>query len=149
MEGNVLDNGNDIFNTAGDALDRAGEFIDSAGNVLDAAGEAPDRVVDKTTEIVGAAEDIISDVEEHFSIAPGIIPVALIAIAVLLFSKPLRWIVKLVVNTVAGLVALVLISRFGDVLGVTLEFTTANALISAVFGVPGVAVLFAIQWLGL
>ncbi len=149
MEENVVGAGDGVLSSVGDALDGAGDFLSSAGSALGAASDAVDSVTERTTEIVGTAEDIISDVEEHFSIAPGIVPVALIAIAVLLFSKPLRWVIKILVNTVVGLTALWLISRFGYMLGVTLELTTANALISAVFGVPGVAVLFAIEWLGL
>ncbi len=132
--GDIID---DIGGKVGDAIN--GEDVQGA---LDAAG-------DKVQEGVEYAKDKIQEWEQEFHVAQGVIPLGLVVLTVILLRRPIKWVLKLVVNCVAGLALLLLLHAFGEQLQIMLELNTANVVISAVFGVPGVAVLFLIQWLSL
>ena len=71
-----------------------------------------------------------------------IIVIAAIVLAVIvvlrLLAKPIRFIFKLLINTVLGFVLLWLINFFGAGLGITLELTLLNALVVGFLGIPGV-----------
>lgn len=83
----------------------------------------------------------------RFSVAQGIIPVALAFVAVLIFSRPLKFIIKLLINTALGFAALFAINYFAPQLGVVIGINWFTTVVVAIFGVPGVAALFAVQWL--
>ncbi len=80
-----------------------------------------------------------------------IIVIAAIVLAVVvllkLLAKPIRFIFKLLINTVLGFVLLWLINFFGAGLGITLELTLLNALVVGFLGIPGVLLLLAIHFL--
>ena len=85
---------------------------------------------------------------ESFSL---IIMIAAIVLAVIvglkLLSKPIRFIIKLIINTVLGFVLLWLVNFFGGSFGIELELTLLNALIVGFLGIPGVLLILALHFL--
>ena len=73
--------------------------------------------------------------------------VGLIVLVVKIFGTPLRWLLKLALNTAIGFVALFLLNFFGDYIGLSLGINWLNALIVGVLGVPGVILLLLLQYL--
>ena len=90
--------------------------------------------MDKFIEAVGGA-------------APAVVIVALVLIAILIFTKPIRFILKLLLNTLIGFVALILINKFGASLGISLGVNWINAAVVGVLGIPGLALLLVLKWL--
>ncbi|MBQ3482538.1 MAG: pro-sigmaK processing inhibitor BofA family protein [Oscillospiraceae bacterium] len=83
-----------------------------------------------------------------FSVIIVIAAIVLAVVVVLkLLAKPIRFIFKLLINTVLGFVLLWLINFFGAGLGITLELTLLNALVVGFLGIPGVLLLLAIHFL--
>ena len=83
-----------------------------------------------------------------FSVIIVIAAIVLGVIIVLrLLAKPIRFIFKLLINTVLGFVLLWLINFFGGGLGVALELSLLNALVVGLLGIPGVLLLLAIHFL--
>ncbi len=83
-----------------------------------------------------------------FSVIIVIAAIVLGVIIVLrLLAKPIRFIFKLLINTVLGFVLLWLINFFGGGLGIALELSLFNALIVGLLGIPGVLLLLAIHFL--
>ena len=69
----------------------------------------------------------------------------LIALARIL-SAPLRLAIKLLANTVSGLVALWLVNLLAPITGVHLGLNVVNWLIVGIFGLPGLVLLILLQW---
>ncbi|MGM9522197.1 MAG: pro-sigmaK processing inhibitor BofA family protein [Oscillospiraceae bacterium] len=92
-------------------------------------------------------ENVMETVSAEIGIAPGIITVVLVVLAVLLFTKPLKLVVKLLINTALGFAALILINKFGASIGVTIGVNWLNAAVVGILGLPGVALLLALKWL--
>ena len=83
-----------------------------------------------------------------FSVIVVIAAIVLGVIVVLrLLAKPIRFIFKLLINTVLGFVLLWLIIFFGGGLGIALELSLLNAVIVGLLGIPGVLLLLAIHFL--
>ena len=83
-----------------------------------------------------------------FSVIVVIAAIVLGVIVVLrLLAKPIRFIFKLLINTVLGFVLLWLINFFGGGLGIALELSLLNAVIVGLLGIPGVLLLLAIHFL--
>ena len=83
-----------------------------------------------------------------FSVIIVIAAIVLGVIIVLrLLAKPIRFIFKLLINTVLGFVLLWLVNFFGGGLGIALELSLLNALVVGVLGIPGVLLLLAIHFL--
>lgn len=84
---------------------------------------------------------------ESFSL---IIMIAAIVMAVIvgvkLLAKPIRFILKLLLNTVLGFVLLWLINFFGGTVGIELELNLVNALIVGFLGIPGVLLLLGLHF---
>lgn len=100
-------------------------------------------------------QDVAGEIIDEVGALTGLDPkMALIAIVVLagvaifLFSKPIRFILKLVINTLAGFAVLWVLNKFGSQFGLSLAMTWQNAVVTGVFGIPGVAVLLALRWAG-
>lgn len=81
---------------------------------------------------------------------PLIIIIAAVVLGVIvllrLLSKPLRFVLKLLINTVLGFVLLWMINFFGGELGIELSLTLVNALIVGFLGIPGVLLLLALHF---
>ena len=83
-----------------------------------------------------------------FSVIVVIAAIVLGVIVVLrLLAKPIRFIFKLLINTVLGFVLLWLINFVGGGLGIALELSLLNALVVGLLGIPGVLLLLAIHFL--
>lgn len=77
--------------------------------------------------------------------------IAIIAVLIVLsftiFKKSLKLIFKLLLNTVIGIIALILVNSIGALIGISIGINLVNALVVGIFGVPGVALLLLLQWL--
>ena len=83
-----------------------------------------------------------------FSVIVVIAAIVLAVIVVLrILAKPIRFIFKLLINTVLGFVLLWLVNFFGGGLGIALELSLLNALVVGLLGIPGVLLLLAIHFL--
>ena len=83
-----------------------------------------------------------------FSVIIVIAAIVLGVIIVLrLLAKPIRFIFKLLINTMLGFVLLWLVNFFGGGLGIALELSLLNALVVGLLGIPGVLLLLAIHFL--
>ena len=70
--------------------------------------------------------------------------VFLVWLVIRLFRKPIRWILKLLLNTAIGFAALFLLNFFGSAIGITLGLNWINALVIGVTGFPGLVLLLLI-----
>lgn len=73
--------------------------------------------------------------------------VFLVWLVIRLFRKPIRWILKLLLNTAIGFAALFLLNFFGSAIGITLGLNWINALVIGVAGFPGLVLLLLIKYL--
>lgn len=69
------------------------------------------------------------------------------ALVLKIFKKPLKILLKLLVNTLIGFAALILINYLGHFVGIAIGVNWVNAAIVGVLGVPGVALLLILQLL--
>ncbi len=67
--------------------------------------------------------------------------VFLLWLVIRLFRKPIRWILKLLLNTAIGFAALFALNFFGSAVGITLGLNWINALVIGVAGFPGLVLL--------
>ncbi len=101
--------------------------------------------------IQNAAGEILDEISTVTGLDPKVALIALVVlalVAVFIFTKPIRLLLKLAINTAVGFVALILINKFGADFGIALGVNWVNAIVTGVFGVPGVAVLIALRWAG-
>ena len=75
----------------------------------------------------------------YFLIVIGFCLLAVLFIKLLI--KPIGWAIKLLFHALIGYAALFLLNFFGSTVGITLELNWTNALITGIFGLPGVVVL--------
>lgn len=75
--------------------------------------------------------------------------VLLLLLAGRLFLAPLRFTFKLIFNGILGLVGLGVIKLIGAGLGITIAINTVTVVVSMLLGLPGVALLLFLRWLGL
>ena len=62
-----------------------------------------------------------------------------------ILSAPIRLIFKLLINAVVGFILLFLVNLIGGYFGFSLDMNLVNALITGIFGIPGVIVLIFIR----
>ena len=75
-----------------------------------------------------------------------IVLAALVIFALLkILSAPIRLIFKLLINTAVGFALLFLVNLIGSYFGFSLEMNLLNALVTGIFGIPGVIVLIFIR----
>ena len=73
--------------------------------------------------------------------------VFLLWLVIRLFRKPIRWILKLLLNTAIGFAALFALNFFGSAVGITLGLNWINALVIGVAGFPGLVLLLLLKYL--
>lgn len=79
-----------------------------------------------------------------------IILVALFGLlALIVFRKPMKFILRLALSTFLGFLALFLINYLGALIGITFAINWINAAVVGILGLPGVALLLLIEWLTL
>ncbi len=64
-----------------------------------------------------------------------------------LFSLPIRWIFKLLINTAAGFIFLFLFNYIGTFIGLSLGVNILNALFIGILGIPGLILLLLAKWI--
>ena len=64
-----------------------------------------------------------------------------------LLAVPLRILWRLLLNAILGALLLLVVNFFGGLFGLALPITPFSSLVAGVFGVPGVIVLFLLQYL--
>ena len=74
-----------------------------------------------------------------------ILAVLVIFVLIKILSAPIRLIFKLLINTAVGFLILFLVNLIGGYFGFSLEMNLINALITGIFGIPGVIVLIIIK----
>jgi len=74
-------------------------------------------------------------------IIPAAIAVLLIWLLLKLLKKPIKWAFKLLLNALSGYLFLIIFNFFGGIVGLHLPITWLTAVVTGVFGVPGVVVL--------
>ena len=74
-------------------------------------------------------------------VIPAAIGVLLIWLILKLLKKPIKWAFKLLLNALSGFFFLLIFNFFGGIVGLNVPITWLNAIVTGVFGVPGVIVL--------
>lgn len=69
------------------------------------------------------------------------------AVVLRIFAKPLHLVLKLVLNTAFGFLALFLFRLLEPLVGISLGFNLFNAAVVGVLGFPGFLLLLALQWI--
>ena len=70
----------------------------------------------------------------------------LVLLSAKLLSAPLRVALRAGLNTILGLMALLVVNATGSITGLTLGFNLFNAAVVGILGVPGLGLLFLLQW---
>ena len=73
-----------------------------------------------------------------------LIAALLILLVIRIFKKPIRFIFKLLFNTVLGYIVLILVNHFGMYVGLSLPIDLLKAVIVGFLGLPGVILLLLI-----
>jgi inhibitor of the pro-sigma K processing machinery len=76
----------------------------------------------------------------------ALVGAALVAVAAI-FRAPIKWGLKLLLNTALGLVLLFVFNLVGARFGVTLGLNLINGLVVGIFGPIGLVLLLIIRWL--
>ena len=82
-------------------------------------------------------------------IAGVIIAAALTLLLLAILRFPIKIIFKLLINTLAGFAALLILNFLGGLIGVQIAVNWINAVVVGVFGIPGVALILLLQWLAI
>ena len=80
-----------------------------------------------------------------YKIVYAIIGVLLLWLVIKLFSKPIKWVFKLLLNTLLGFVLLLLFNYVGQFIGLSINIGWLSALITGVLGVPGIVLLLLVE----
>jgi pro-sigmaK processing inhibitor BofA len=80
-------------------------------------------------------------------ILPAAVLIIVVAVMIKLFTSPVKWFIKLLVNTALGLVLLFCFNYFGSAIGVTVGLNLVNGLIMGIFGPAGLVLLLLLRWL--
>lgn len=62
-----------------------------------------------------------------------------------IFTKPIKWILKLLLNALLGLVILVVVNYLGAFVGLKITIGWLSALVAGILGLPGVVLLLLIE----
>ena len=62
-----------------------------------------------------------------------------------IIAKPIKWILKLLLNALLGLVILVVVNFFGAFVGLKITVGWLSAIVAGVLGLPGVVLLLLIE----
>ena len=71
----------------------------------------------------------------------------LLSLTFRLLSKPIGWILKLLLHAVLGYIALFIFNFIGAWAGISLGLNFLNAVITGLLGVPGVILLLLVKYL--
>ena len=80
-----------------------------------------------------------------YKIIYTIIGILLLWLIIKLFSKPIKWVFKLLLNTLLGFVLLLIFNYLGQFIGLNITVGWLSALITGVLGVPGIILLLLVE----
>lgn len=63
------------------------------------------------------------------------------------FKTPLKWVLKLLLNTLFGFLGLLILNFLGGFIGLSLGVNWFNAIVVGVLGVPGIVLLLLVKYL--
>lgn len=64
-----------------------------------------------------------------------------------LLKRPIKWAFKMLLNALIGFVGLFILNFLGAFIGISLGVNWFNAIITGVFGIPGVILLLLIKYI--
>ena len=73
--------------------------------------------------------------------------VLLTILLIRIFSVPLRWLLKVLLNAAIGYVGLIIFNFFGGFLGLQIAINWVTILVTGFLGLPGVLLLLLFQYL--
>lgn len=76
-----------------------------------------------------------------------VVPVVFILVLIKIIMTPMKWIIKLLLNTGCGFVCLFLMNMLSGITGIVFELNFATAAIVGILGIPGILILLAFQFL--
>lgn len=79
----------------------------------------------------------------------GACVIVLVLLFIIIFKTSLKLIFKILINTVVGFCLLYLLNLFGGAFGISLGINWINAIIAGVLGLPGIALLLILRWMGI
>lgn len=79
----------------------------------------------------------------------AVIAVILVILFILLIKAPLKFLFKVAVNTLGGFILLWIINYFGEFIGLTIPITWLSAVLAGILGLPGVALIIVLRFLGI
>ncbi|QQK08004.1 pro-sigmaK processing inhibitor BofA family protein [Miniphocaeibacter halophilus] len=71
--------------------------------------------------------------------------IALIFVFFKLIKTSIKFFGKIIINGIIGVVSLFIFNAIGGIIGLNLAITPINAIISGIFGIPGIIVLLFIN----
>lgn len=74
-----------------------------------------------------------------------VIGVLLIWLMIKIFATPIKWALKLLLNTILGFVILFVFNFLGEYIGITITVGWVSALVAGVLGIPGIILLLLIE----
>jgi len=96
--------------------------------------------------------EMIEEGIELVAANPWIITVAvvlLLAVFFMIFKTSLKIAVKILINAALGFVLLFVFNGLGGIIGLTIEVNWISAVISGILGVPGIALMLILKWMGI
>ena len=74
-------------------------------------------------------------------VIPAAIGIALLWLLLKLLKKPIKWAFKLLLNALSGYLFLLVFNFFGGIVGLHVPITWLSAIVTGVFGIPGVVIM--------
>ena len=99
--------------------------------------------------------DVINNLTESIDTALENVNTTMVVIAVvvllivffIIFKSSIKFILKLLINTLVGFFLLFVFNKLGAFIGISLAVNWLNAVVAGVLGLPGIALLLILQWL--
>jgi inhibitor of the pro-sigma K processing machinery len=63
-----------------------------------------------------------------------------------IFSLPVKWVFKLIINTLLGFLGLFAVNWLGSYIGINLGINIVNAVVVGTLGLPGLVLLLLLKW---
>ncbi len=80
---------------------------------------------------------------KYLPIAAAVIAVIL---AIIIFTRPMKFLLRMLVSTAVGFIVLIALNYIGSFVGISVGINLINALIVGVLGLPGLALLLILRW---
>ncbi len=110
------------------------------------------RPVSAFTHILRGLRGFVEDLIQRYNLTayekyiPIVLAVVSIIIAIIIFTRPMKFLVRVLVNTAVGFVELIILNYVGAFIGISVGINLLNAVIVGVLGLPGLALLLILRW---